>query len=316
MLGRIRRRRAVKARGDFFGQRHLGIFGVAPASNLGLERGNLGQAFERQQRVPVPHQRVGDRQHLGKHGVGVFGNADVVVFRLGHFLHAVQPDQQRHGQHALRLLAVFLLQVTPHQQVKFLVGAAQLQVGLERHRVVALHQRVQKFMHGNRRAGLEAVVKIVALHHPRHGKFGRQLDHAGRAQRLTPFAVVANLGLGRIEHQTGLLVIGFGVELDLLGRQRRARVVAPGRVANQAGEVANQKDDLVAEVLQLAHFVQHHGVADVDIGRGRVQPQLDAQRLAAGLRARQLLHPLVLRQQLLHAAQRDFQRLLNGIGGH
>jgi hypothetical protein len=38
----------------------------------------------------------------------------------------------------------------------------------------------------------------------------------------------------------------------------------------------------VAQVLQLAHLVEHHRVAQVDVGRGRVQPQLDAQRLAGG----------------------------------
>jgi hypothetical protein len=88
-----------------------------------------------------------DRQHLGKHGVGVFGDADVVVLGLGHLVHAVQPHQQRHGEHALRLLAIFLLQMAAHEQIELLVGAAQLQVALEGHRVVALHQRVEKFVH-------------------------------------------------------------------------------------------------------------------------------------------------------------------------
>jgi hypothetical protein len=54
------------------------------------------------------------------------------------------------------------------------------------------------------------------------------------------------------------------------------------------GEVADQEDHLVAQVLQLAHLVQHHRVADVDVGRRGVQPQLDAQRLAGGFGARQL----------------------------
>jgi hypothetical protein len=38
----------------------------------------------------------------------------------------------------------------------------------------------------------------------------------------------------------------------------------------------------VPQVLQLAQLVQHHGVAEVDVGRRRVQPELDAQRLAGG----------------------------------
>ena len=52
-------------------------------------------------------------------------------------------------------------------------------------------------MHADGCAGLEAVVEVVALHHPRHGVFGGQLNHAARAQRVAPFAVVANFGFCR-----------------------------------------------------------------------------------------------------------------------
>ena len=121
----------MKTRRDFLGQRHLGILGVAPTFHFGLERRNLGQALERQQRVPVPHQRVADRQHLGKHGVRVFGDADVVVLGLGHLVHAVQAHQQGHGEYTLRLLAILLLQVAAHEQVELLVRTAQLQIALQ-----------------------------------------------------------------------------------------------------------------------------------------------------------------------------------------
>ena len=36
----------------------------------------------------------------------------------------------------------------------------------------------------------------------------------------------------------------------------------------------------MAEVLELAQFLQHDGVAEMDVGRGRVQPELDAQLAA------------------------------------
>jgi hypothetical protein len=55
----------------------------------------------------------------------------------------------------------------------------------------------------------------------------------------------------------------------------------------------------VAQVLQLAQLVQHHGVAQVQVGRGRVQAQLDAQRLAALFRARQLLGEFAFDQQFV-----------------
>ena len=57
------------------------------------------------------------------------------------------------------------------------------------------------------------------------------------------------------------------------------------------------------QVLELAHLVQHHGVADMDVRGGRVQPQLDAQGLAGGFGARQLVQPFRLWQQFFTAAQ-------------
>ena len=65
----------------------------------------------------------------------------------------------------------------------------------------------------------------------------------------------------------------------------------------------------MAQVLQLPHLVEHHGVANMDVGCSRIQPQLHAQRLARGLRTRQFFDPFVLRQQLLNTAQRDFESL-------
>ncbi|MCY1455940.1 hypothetical protein D9M71_731150 [compost metagenome] len=63
----------------------------------------------------------------------------------------------------------------------------------------------------------------------------------------------------------------------------------------------------MAEVLQLAQLVQHHGVADMDVGRGRIQAQLDAQRHAGGFAARQLLHPFGFDQQFVAATLGDLQ---------
>ena len=157
-----------------------------------------------------------------------------------------------------------------HEQVEFLVGAAQLQVSLERDRVVALQERIQKLVHADGMASLVALAKVFALHHAGDGVFGRQRNHAGRAQRVAPFAVVAHLGFFGVQHFKRLRFISLGVDFDLFSRERRARGVAARGVADQGGEVADQKNDLMPQILQLAHFVQHHGVAQMDVGRGRV----------------------------------------------
>ncbi|MPN03965.1 hypothetical protein SDC9_151200 [bioreactor metagenome] len=131
---------------------------------------------------------------------------------------------------------------------------------------------------------------------------------------VAPLAVVAQFGLAGIQHLVGLIAIGFGVHLDLLGSQRRARGVAARRVADQRGEVADQEDHRMAQVLQLAHLVENNRMPNVDIRCRRVQPQLDTQRHASRLRARQLLGPILLGQELIDSAQRDFKRLSDTVG--
>jgi hypothetical protein len=63
----------------------------------------------------------------------------------------------------------------------------------------------------------------------------------------------------------------------------------------------------MAEILQLPHLVEHHGMSKMDV-RGRwIQAELDPQRLAGRLGALQLLHPLFLGQQFVDPAKGDFK---------
>src|SRR3546814_19061115 len=64
----------------------------------------------------------------------------------------------------------------------------------------------------------------------------------------------------------------------LLGGQRRARDVAPAGITDHGGEIANQKNNLVAQILQLTHFIEYKGMPQMNVGRGGVEPQLDVQR--------------------------------------
>jgi hypothetical protein len=66
----------------------------------------------------------------------------------------------------------------------------------------------------------------------------------------------------------------------------------------------------VAQVLELAQFVQYDGVAEVQVGRRRVQAQLDAQRRAALFRTGQFLGKFALDQQLIDAALGDGESFL------
>ena len=77
------------------------------------------------------------------------GHADVVAQALAHLVHAVGAHQQRHHEALLRALAHHGLQLPAHQEVELLVGAAELDVGLDGHRVVGLQQGIEQFGDGD-----------------------------------------------------------------------------------------------------------------------------------------------------------------------
>ena len=65
-----------------------------------------------------------------------------------------------------------------------------------------------------------------------------------------------------------------------LAAQHRPGRGAPRRVADAGRPVADDEHRQVAGVLELAQLAEHDRVAQVDVGRGRVDPELDAQRAA------------------------------------
>jgi len=70
----------------------------------------------------------------------------------------------------------------------------------------------------------------------------------------------------------------------------------------------------MTQVLQLPELVEHHGVPDMDVGRRRVQAELDAQGLPGRLGASQLGLPIDQRKQLVATLERDGQRFAHTIG--
>ena len=235
---------------------------------------------------PRVHRLVGQRQRAPVHLARRLGDADVVAQRLRHLLHAVDPGQDRHGQHGLLGLAVGALDVAREQQVEGLVGAAELDVGAHGHRVVALHERIEQLEDRDRRPRGPALGEVVALEQLGDGRRARQAEEVLHAH-VQPLGVEADLEqLGIVEeHLEGLLLVGAGVGVDLLARQHRARRRAAARIADARGVVAHDQDHAVAQVLELAQLLQHDGVAEVDVrapsGRGRAWPAAGGPRAAA-----------------------------------
>ena len=295
---------------DFLGEAHLVIPGIGALFTLALPALDGGHGLEAEQFHVAPHQFIGDRHQLAEHLVRRLGDADIVVQRLGHFLHAVQPFQDRHGQHDLRRLAIGFLHLAPDQQVELLIGAAQLDIGLHGHGVIALDQRIQEFMDGDRLPALVAVAEILALQHAGDGMLGGQTDQFAGAHGAHPATVEHDQGLFRMQNLENLLLVGFGVLDHLVAGKRLAGHILARGVADHAGEITDQEHRLMAQFLELLHFVEQHGMPQVQIGGGGVESGLDAERPALG----QALDQRLFRDELGGASFDDFQGFSGGRG--
>src|SRR5207248_5726844 len=131
----------------------------------------------------------------------------------------------------------------------------------------------------------------------------RELDHAVGSERHQPLRVERDFGLVAVENQKYLVGVRLRVVRDFIGGQRWTRGVAARRIADHSGEIADQKDDAMTELLQLAKLVELDRMAEMQIGTRRVEAFLDRQRNAA----RKLCNELRFDQKLFGAAFEDGQ---------
>ena len=92
-----------------------------------------------------------------------------------------------------------------------------------------------------------------------------------------------------IEDLEDLRLVGLGVGRDFLGRERRPRLRPARRIADHPGEVADDEDHAMAEVLKVLHLSQQHGVAEMQIRRRGIEADFDRQRRAGLRRALELV---------------------------
>ena len=108
-----------------------------------------------------------------------------------------------------------------------------------------------------------------------------------------------------------MFLVGLGVVRDPLRGQRRPRLRAARRISDHAGEIADQKDHTVTEVLEMPHLAKQDGVPEMDVrGRG-VEPDLDGQGLSGLDRSRQLRAKLLFGRDVDRAAGQQLHLLVD-----
>src|SRR5580704_3667101 len=245
---------------------------------------DVGHLHVGQQLIISPHHLVRDAHHFAVHLQWRLVDADGVAQRLRHFLYAVQAFENRRGQHHLRFMAVGTLQFAANEQVKCLIGAAEFYVGFECDGVVALDKRVEQFVYQDRFLVLKSFVEVFAFEKLRDGILRHQANELIGGELAHPSAVEVDHGFLRIENFEDLCLIGFGIFFDLFAGERRARDRAARWIADHAGEIADQKNRGVAEVLKVLELAQDYGVTQVQVRSSRIHAEFHAQRLASRTR--------------------------------
>ena len=187
-----------------------------------------------------------------------------------------QESEERCREHDLRLEAVRLHHRTAGEQVVELVGATELDVSLDRHRVVRLHERVEELGDRDRLAGRDALREVVSLEKLRDGQRPGQPHDVCERELREPFAVEPHLGAVGVEDLHRLVDVCPGIRIDLLVREDRPFGGAPRGIADPGRVVADDEDADVPCILESPHPLKGDRPADVDVGRGDVDPELDA----------------------------------------
>ena len=153
---------------------------------------------------------------------------------------------------------------------------------------------------------LEAFAEILALQHLLQGDATVETNDFLVAHLAKPIAVENNLGAAGIENLEGLLAIGLGVGLDFFVGQVRPGGGTAAGIADHPRKITDDENGLMPEILEFAQLAQDDGVAEVNIGAGRIDSEFHAQRPAEG----QLFPQLVLADNLGGAVPEKGERFI------
>lgn len=177
----------------------------------------------------------------------------------------------------MALLAFFRLQVPADHDIEELIRAADFDIGADDDRVPSLHDRVLEFVGADGERIFHSIAEVLALEHLLESDAAIEADDFFVSHFAKPIAVEDDFGFFFIEDFESLFLVGGGVREDGIAGELRAGGGASARVADHGGEVADDEDGVVAEVLELAEFGEADGVAEVDIWGGGIDTHFDAE---------------------------------------
>ena len=170
------------------------------------------------------------------------------------------------------------MEIAAHQQVKFLIRAAKLDIGIQCYRVISLHERIEQLVKRDRLFLRHPFCKIVAFQNLFNRCFRAEFYEIGGRKFVHPLAVKAQLRFLRIKQLKHLPLIGFGVCIYLLTRERRPRHILSRRVADHPRKIADQKNHRMPKVLKRLQFANHNRMPHMNIRRRWVEAELYTQR--------------------------------------
>ena len=115
-----------------------------------------------------------------------------------------------------------------------------------------------------------------------------------------------------VEDSKDLFGIRLGVDGNLLFREGFARFAFARRVANLARKIADEEDDLVPHVLELAQFAQNDEMPEMEVGRRWIGAQFDAQWLVFCPALFELFLKLLGNMVIDDTAEKDFELFFDG----
>src|SRR6185295_2836890 len=104
------------------------------------------------------------------------------------------------------------------------------------------------------------------------------LDYRDRAHFLHPMMIELNDRSFWIENLKNLLFIVIRILRHFLAVELFPRIGFARRITDDAGEIADQKNHLVAKVLKLVHLLDQHGMSKMKIGSRGVESGVDPKR--------------------------------------